>query len=98
MSGGIYNFYIQYDNWCTEFALKNTFDSTAMNITLVVNSYLEEGHRIPVPNSRWESDLNSEHRLPPLIKQCPSDPEKTYKDVLHDEYDAIRKRKKKKEA
>ena len=88
MSGSITNFYIQYDHWCSEFSLKNTYDSTAFQITNIINSYLTGRNRIYIPQSRWENNQFSK----PLIKPCPSKRNGSYKEALEQEYEVIRKK------
>lgn len=89
MSGSIQQLYFEYSDWCVEFRLKNTYDSTAMQITIIINEYLPKDHKIYIPYDLW-TDRNSA----PLIKSCPSEPNKKYSDVLGDEYDLIRQKKK----
>ena len=89
MSGSIQQLYIEYKDWCTEFSLKNTFDSTAMNIVNIVNRYLPKDNRIYIPYDLWTDRNNA-----PLIKSCPSEPNQKYSDILGDEYDLIRQNKK----
>jgi hypothetical protein len=89
MSGSIQQLYFEYNNWCVEFSLKNTYDSTAMQITNIINKYLPKDHKIYVPYDLW-TDRNST----PLIKSCPGAPNRKYSEILGDEYDLIRENKK----
>lgn len=88
MSGGIDNYFIQYQEWCSQFTLKNTYDSTALLITNLINTYLPEKNQIYVPNSRWTNNGYDK----PLIKHCPKEGNGTYREILEQEYDLIRKK------
>jgi hypothetical protein len=87
-SGSIVHMYIEHSNWCTEFCLKNTFDSTAMKIVLIINRHLPRGDDIYIPYKLWQWSKGGE-----LIRPCSGNPLHSYKEVLGDEYDLIRKRK-----
>ena len=87
MSGDIKYMHIETTKWCTEFSMKNTFDSTALRIANVVNSYLPGNHRIYV-NEKWWRDRDDEG----LIRSCPES-EKSYKEILIDDYELLRKKK-----
>jgi hypothetical protein len=88
MSGGIYNYYIEYGGKCSQFVMKNTYDSTALQIINLINSYLEEKYKVNVPDSRWASNIHDK----PLIEDCPRDGNGTYREVLEQEYDVIKKK------
>jgi hypothetical protein len=68
--------------------MKNTYDSTAVQITNLINSYLDEKYRIYVPDSRWASNKYDT----PLIETCPRDGNGSYREVLEQEYDVIKKK------
>ena len=74
MSGRIFNYYIEYHGKCSQFVMKNTYDSTAVQITNLINSYLDEKYRINVPDSRWASNKYDK----PLIETCPRDGNGSY--------------------
>lgn len=65
-SGGSQQLFIQTNNWCTEFSLTNTFDSTAMHIVELINCYLPSTNQIWIPYSRWQSDPMPK----PMLKEC----------------------------
>ncbi|UTW67071.1 hypothetical protein KFE94_02865 [bacterium SCSIO 12643] len=88
MSGGTLNYYIEYGGKCSQFVMKNTYDSTALQITNLINSYLDEKYHIYVPDSRWASNKYDK----PLIEACPRDGNGTYREVLEQEYDVIKKK------
>ena len=85
MSGGITLISIQHDDYCVEFSLKNTLDSISVHIMKIINPYLPIGDKIYIPDD-WR---DPEHAIP-IVKDCPSTPEKTYVDILGEEYDLIR--------
>jgi hypothetical protein len=87
MSGGIFNYSIEYKDWCCQFTMKNTFDSCALKITNLINSYLEENFRIYTPDSRWENNKYNN----PIIEPCPKEVKGTYKEALEQDYFIIRK-------
>ena len=87
MSGSIFNYYIEFNGECSRFVLKNTFDSAALLITQMINSYLSEAYQIYTPDSRWMSNEYDE----PLVKDCPISNNGTYREILEQEYDLIKK-------
>ena len=89
MSGIIQRLYFECKDWCVEFSLKNTFDSTAMHIVNIINEYLPKDNQIYIPFDLW-----TDREAAPLVKSCPSDSNKNYSDLLGDEYDLIRQKKK----
>ena len=88
MSGAIQSFYFEYKDWCTEYSLKNTFDSTALHIVRIINPYLPVGHTIYIPYERWAKE-----ECAPLIKKCLGDAKRTYGEILGEEYEYIRNKK-----
>ncbi len=84
-SGGIYNISIEKDSWCSQFVMKNMYDSTALLITNLINTYLDEKYRINVPDSRWMRNKYDK----PLIENCPKHIGDSYREVLKQEYDVI---------
>ncbi|MCH2225838.1 MAG: hypothetical protein MK066_13795 [Crocinitomicaceae bacterium] len=65
-SGSSQQIFISKNNWCTEFSLTNTFDTTAMRIVELINCYLPSTNQIWIPYSRWEID----RRPKPMLKEC----------------------------
>ncbi|HEX7844943.1 MAG TPA: hypothetical protein VF476_04020 [Chitinophagaceae bacterium] len=90
MSGAIQQFYIEGGSWCTQLDLKNTFDSSALGITLLINNYLPPKHKIYVPDFWTDRDSKG------LIRVCPQ-PGKTYREILMDDFELIRMRSSKKD-
>lgn len=88
MSGGIYNYYIEYEGQCSQFVMKNTYDSTALQITNLINSYLDEKYQIYFPESRWTNNKYNN----PLIEDCPRAGNGTYREILEQEYHVIKKK------
>lgn len=88
MSGGIFNYSIEYGGKCSQFVMKNTYDSTALQITNLINRYLDKKYQIYVPDSRWASNEYDK----PLIEDCPRGGNGTYKEILEQEYDVLIKK------
>lgn len=91
MSGAIQHMYIEYQDWCVEFCLKNTFDSTALQIANIINAYLHKPGTIYTNDELWKMGGNDA-----LIKDCEGSTNTNYTDILGDEYDLLRQQGEKK--
>jgi len=50
-SNGLFYYSIEYAGKCSHFVMRNSYDNTALKITNLINSYLEEKYQIYIPNS-----------------------------------------------
>jgi len=85
LSGGIQNFYFEFENSCVEFSLKNTSDSTMTSVINLLNEYLPEKRKI---NVFFDGDLPP-NKFRPIVENCPSDKNKKYSDYLKNDYQII---------
>jgi hypothetical protein len=89
MSGAIKQIYVEYEGWCIDFCLKNAFNETSNNIAGILNPYLPKDYKLYVGvKDDWYENQNE-----PLIKECSGSADKSYIDILGDEFESIRKQK-----
>jgi hypothetical protein len=63
--GNLRQLYFEYKDWCVEIDLANTFDSTAMHIINIINTYIPSDKKIRIPYEMWIGRPSSTN-----IKSC----------------------------
>jgi len=87
-SGAMYKLLINYDGNITEFSMTNTYDSTAMKIVSILNSYLPEENQIYYPSELWESNPYKR----PLIKSFEEPGEGNSREAYENEFEIFKRK------